>query len=65
MDRLAWEEHVRGRRNIQVILRDDDNTVLDSRIIKTDVISGEATHKTTPKRMLKARLIGEPPSSGQ
>ena len=59
---VAWEEHVRGRRNIQVILRDDDNTVLDSRIIKTDVISGESNlTKQRLKRMLKARLIGESP----
>ena len=59
---VAWEEHVRGRRNIQVILRDDDNTVLDSRIIKTDVISGESNlTKQRLKRMLKARLIGVSP----
>ena len=44
------------------ILRDDDNTVLDSRIIKTDVISGVSNlTKQRLKRMLKARLIGESP----
>ena len=57
---MAWEESVRGRRNVQVILRDDDNTVLDSRIIKTEVLAGESTlSRQRLKRMLDARSVGE------
>ncbi|RJV01301.1 MAG: hypothetical protein DWC06_03035 [Candidatus Poseidoniales archaeon] len=57
---VAWEESVRGRRNVQVILRDDDNTVLDSRIIKTEVLAGESTlSRQRLKRMLEARSVGE------
>jgi len=39
---VAWDENVKGRRNVQVILRDDDDNILDSRIIRTEVLVGES-----------------------
>ena len=45
---------------LYVILRDDDENVIDSRIIRTEVLVGESTHtKQRLKRMLKARMRGE------
>ena len=59
---VAWNENVKGRRNVQVILRDDEENILDSRIIRTDVLVGESAHsKKRMKRMLKARARGESP----
>ena len=57
---VAWKSGIRGKRNVQVILRDDDDTILGSRIIRTEVIAGESSlsqHRL--KRMLKARVKGE------
>ena len=57
---VAWDENVKGRRNVQVILRDDDDNILDSRIIRTEVLVGESnTTRQRLKRMLKARFKGE------
>ena len=57
---VAWNENVKGRRNVQVILRDDDGNVIGSRIIKTSVLAGESNiSRQRLKRMLKARLKGE------
>jgi hypothetical protein len=57
---VAWNENVKGRRNVQVILRDDEENILDSRIIRTEVLAGESTlTKQRLKRMLKARARGE------
>ncbi len=57
---VAWNENVKGRRNVQVILRDDDGNVIGSRIIKTNVLTGESNlSRQRLKRMLKARLKGE------
>ena len=57
---VAWNENVKGRRNVQVILRDDDGNVLDSRIIKTNVLVGESNiSRQRLKRMLGARVMGE------
>ena len=57
---VAWNESVKGRRNVQVILRDDDENIIDSRIIRTEVLVGESTHtKQRLKRMLNARKKGE------
>tara|TARA_B100000941_G_scaffold69148_1_gene46616 strand:+ start:2962 stop:4500 length:1539 start_codon:yes stop_codon:yes gene_type:complete len=59
---VAWAESVYGRRNVHIILRDDDNSVLDSRIIETEVLAGEsAISRRRLKRMLDARLIGDKP----
>ena len=59
---VAWNENVKGRRNVQVILRDDDGNVIGSRIIKTSVLAGESNiSRQRLKRMLKARLKGETP----
>ena len=59
---VAWNENVRGRRNVQVILRDDDGNILGSRIIKTNVLVGESNlSRQRLKRMLKARSKGESP----
>ncbi len=62
---VAWEENVKGRRNVQVILRDDEGNILDSRIIRTEVLTGESNlSRQRLKRMLKARSKAEstPPS---
>ena len=57
---VAWNENVKGRRNVQVILRDDDGNILDSRIIKTTVLAGESNiSRQRLKRMLGARVMGE------
>ena len=57
---VAWNESVKGRRNVQVILRDDDENVIDSRIIRTEVLAGESIQtKQRLKRMLDARKRGE------
>ena len=57
---VAWNEKVSGRRNVQVILRDDEENILDSRIIRTDVLVGESNlTKQRLKRMLNARRKGE------
>ena len=59
---LAWDEQIRGDRNVQVILRDDENSILGSRIIKTRVVIGDANISNQRlKRMLKARQKGELP----
>ena len=59
---VAWNENVKGRRNVHVILRDDDDNVLDSRIIKTNVLVGESNlSRQRLKRMLNARFMGESP----
>ena len=57
---VAWGESVRGRRNVQVILRDDDDTILGSRIIRTEVLAGDSKQsRQRLKRMLQARSKGE------
>lgn len=57
---VAWKEGIKGHRNVQVILRDDDNIILGSRIIRTQVLTGDSSvSKQRLKRMLKARTIGE------
>ena len=57
---VAWMSGVRGRRNIQVILRDDDDTIIGSRIIRTEALAGDSTlSRQRLKRMLKARHKGE------
>jgi hypothetical protein len=59
---VAWNGNVKGRRNVQVILRDDDGNVIGSRIIKTNVLSGESNlSRQRLKRMLRARTKGETP----
>ena len=59
---VAWKEGIKGHRNVQVILRDDDNIILGSRIIRTQVLTGDSSvSKQRLKRMLKARNIGESP----
>ena len=59
---VAWESSVRGRRNVQVILRDDDDTIIGSRIIRTKVLTGDSNlSRQRLKRMLKARAKGEKP----
>ena len=59
---VAWEDGIRGKRNVQVILRDDDDTILGSRIIRTEVLTGDSNlSKQRLKRMLKARAKGELP----
>jgi hypothetical protein len=57
---VAWERGIRGRRNVQVILRDDEGIVLDSRILKTKIFSSD-NHllRQRLKRMLAARATGE------
>ena len=60
---VAWNENVKGRRNVQVILRDDDGNVIGSRIIKTSVLAGESNiSRQRLKRMLKARQRAKRPS---
>ena len=57
---VAWLESITGKRNVQIILRDDDDSVLYSRIIQTNVINGESVmSRRRLKRMLDARRIGE------
>ena len=57
---VAWNENVKGRRNVQVVLRDDDENIIDSRTIRTEVLVGESAHtKQRLKRMLEARKKGE------
>jgi hypothetical protein len=57
---VAWEDGVRGKRNLQVILRDDDDTILGSRIIQTQVLPGDTSlSRQRLKRMLNARAKGE------
>ena len=59
---VAWKEGIKGHRNVQVILRDDDNIILGSRIIRTQVLTGDSSiSKQRLKRMLKARTKGENP----
>jgi hypothetical protein len=59
---VAWGSSVRGRRNVQVILRDDDDTIIGSRIIRTKVLTGDSNlSRQRLKRMLKARAKGEKP----
>ena len=50
---VAWNENVKGRRNVQVILRDDDENIIDSRILRTEVLVGESTHQTAPQAYVK------------
>ena len=57
---VAWKRGTRGRRNVQVILRDDEGIVLDSRILKTKIFpSDNHLLRQRLKRMLAARAIGE------
>ena len=57
---VAWERGIRGRQNVQVILRDDEGIVLDSRILKTKIFSNDnQLLRQRLKRMLSARAIGE------
>ena len=57
---LAWKNRSRKQRNIQVILRDDDGVVLDSRIITSEGVATESQLENRRlKRMLGARSIGE------
>lgn len=57
---VAWGSKVRGKRNVQVILRDDDDTIIGSRIIRTEVLLGDSNlSKQRLKRMLEARQKGE------
>jgi len=59
---VAWKKGVRGKRNVQVILRDDNDIILGSRIIQTEVVTGDTSlSRQRLKRMLKARAIGENP----
>ena len=59
---LAWLEGIKGNRNVQVILRDDENSVLGSKIISTEVVQGGTKISNMRlKRMLKARQMGEKP----
>jgi hypothetical protein len=45
---------------VQVILRDDDDTIIGSRIIRTEVLLGDSNlSKQRLKRMLEARQKGE------
>ena len=57
---VAWEKGTRGSRNVQVILRDDDETILSSRIIKTKIVTRDRQMSSQRlKRMLSARETGE------
>ena len=57
---VAWEKGTRGSRNVQVILRDDDETILSSRIIKTKIVTRDRQLSSQRlKRMLSARETGE------
>jgi hypothetical protein len=57
---VAWRDGIKGNRNVQVILRDDDNIILGSRIIRTQVLTGDSSvSRQRLKRMLKARAKGE------
>ncbi|MGY8754935.1 MAG: hypothetical protein ACKVIR_04520 [Candidatus Poseidoniales archaeon] len=57
---LAWKNSSRKPRNVQVILRDDDGVVLDSRIITSEGVSTESQLENRRlKRMLAARITGE------
>ncbi len=59
---ISWGRKLRGIRNVQVILRDDDGVVMDSRIIRTEAYSGESNLAGRRlKRMLAARKTGETP----
>jgi hypothetical protein len=57
---LAWKNRSRKQRNVQVILRDDDGVVLDSRIITSEGVATESQLENRRlKRMLGARSTGE------
>jgi len=57
---VAWAQGIKGRQNVQVILRDDDGIVLDSRILKTKIYSSDNQFlRQRLKRMLRARTMGE------
>ncbi|MDP6864545.1 MAG: hypothetical protein QGG96_03945 [Candidatus Poseidoniaceae archaeon] len=59
---VAWKRGMRGIKNVQVILRDDDGCVLDSRVIQTEkaTLINSATGSRI-KQILNARSIGESP----
>ena len=59
---VAWNENVKGRRNVQVILRDDDENVIDSRIIRTEVLAGESAHTKQRLKRMYRREEGVNPS---
>jgi hypothetical protein len=57
---VAWKRGMRGIKNVQVILRDDDGCVLDSRTMRTEkatLINSATGHRM--KQILGARVIGE------
>jgi len=59
---VAWKRGMRGIKNVQVILRDDDGCVLDSRVMQTEkaTLINSATGSRI-KQILNARSIGESP----
>jgi hypothetical protein len=59
---VAWKRGMRGIKNVQVILRDDDGCVLDSRAMQTEkaTLINSATGSRI-KQILNARSIGESP----
>lgn len=57
---VAWKRGMRGIKNVQVILRDDEGCVLDSRMMRTEkatLINSAIGHRM--KQILGARVIGE------
>ena len=57
---VAWNRDFFGKTNIQVVLRDDEGVVLESKILTTKV--SRSSTSVLRKRMLrleKARNIGE------
>ena len=57
---VAWDRSFYGATNIQVVLRDEDGVVLESRVLTTEV--SRRTSNALRKRMQrleKARKIGE------
>jgi hypothetical protein len=57
---VAWNREFFGKTNIQVVLRDDEGVVLESKILTTKV--SRSSTSVLRKRMLrleKARKIGE------
>ncbi|MDP6870129.1 MAG: hypothetical protein QGI21_05100 [Candidatus Poseidoniaceae archaeon] len=59
---VCWEKTIRGERNVQIILRDDEGIVVDSRVIRTTVTARDNyLNSRRLNGMLKARTIGESP----
>ncbi len=56
---VCWDKSVRGERNIQIILRDDEGIVVDSRTVRTTVTARDKhLYSRRLKGMLDARKIG-------